>query len=130
FDPLRPSAWIAEGLLIYLPASAQRQLFAGIDALAAPGSFVGVEETVPMPTEAFEAKRAEAVASGEANAFFTFGYDEQHAPAGQWFGARSWNATTVALPDYLRRCGRPAPEPESESGLMVGAISLVSARKT
>ena len=38
FDPSAPSAWIAEGLLIYLPATAQRQLFTGIDALSAPGS--------------------------------------------------------------------------------------------
>ncbi|MBV8928617.1 MAG: class I SAM-dependent methyltransferase, partial [Mycobacteriaceae bacterium] len=27
FDPAQPSAWIAEGLLIYLPATAQHQLF-------------------------------------------------------------------------------------------------------
>ena len=81
FDASRPSAWIAEGLLIYLPATAQEQLFAGIDALAAPGSFVGIEEAVPMPDEAFEAKRAEALASDEENAFFTLVYNQQHAPA-------------------------------------------------
>ena len=48
FDPSTPSAWLAEGLLIYLPATAQQQLFAGIDALARPGSHVAVEEAVPM----------------------------------------------------------------------------------
>lgn len=48
FDPAEPSAWIAEGLLMYLPAEAERQLFAGIDALAAPGSHVAIEETVPL----------------------------------------------------------------------------------
>ena len=46
FDPSAPSAWIAEGLLIYLPATAQRQLFTGIDALSAPGSHAAVEEAV------------------------------------------------------------------------------------
>jgi len=35
FDATKPSAWIAEGLLIYLPAAAEEQLFSGIDALAA-----------------------------------------------------------------------------------------------
>ncbi|EFD45597.1 conserved hypothetical protein [Mycobacterium tuberculosis T17] len=34
FDATAPSAWIAEGLLIYLPATAQERLFTGIDALA------------------------------------------------------------------------------------------------
>jgi methyltransferase (TIGR00027 family) len=48
FDPSTPSAWLAEGLLIYLPAAAQHHLFAGIDALSAPGSHVAVEEAVPM----------------------------------------------------------------------------------
>ena len=44
FDPSKPSAWLAEGLLVYLPATAQHQLFAGIDSLAAPGSHVAVED--------------------------------------------------------------------------------------
>ena len=37
FDASKPSAWIAEGLLIYLPAAAREQLFTGIDALASFG---------------------------------------------------------------------------------------------
>ena len=44
FDPSRPSAWLVEGLLVYLPAAAQSELFAGIQALAAPGSHVAVED--------------------------------------------------------------------------------------
>lgn len=129
FDPSRPSAWIVEGLLIYLPAAAQERLFAGIDALAAPGSFVGIEEAVPMPAEAFEAKRAEAVASGDDNAFFALVYNEQHAPADEWFGARGWDAASTPLHDYLSRVGRPVPAPDSEAGLMTGTISLAVATK-
>ncbi|MGH3524586.1 MAG: class I SAM-dependent methyltransferase, partial [Mycobacterium sp.] len=44
FDATKPSAWIAEGLLIYLPATAQEQLFSGIDTLAGPGSHLAVED--------------------------------------------------------------------------------------
>lgn len=36
FDANRPSAWIAEGLLVYLSAEAQQRLFIGIDTLAGP----------------------------------------------------------------------------------------------
>jgi len=36
FDTARPTAWIAEGLLIYLPADAQDRLFDSITALSAP----------------------------------------------------------------------------------------------
>src|ERR1700761_3342280 len=43
FDTSRPTAWLAEGLLPFLPASAQKALFASIDALSGPGSRVAVE---------------------------------------------------------------------------------------
>jgi methyltransferase (TIGR00027 family) len=43
FDPKQPTAWIAEGLLIYLPPHAQDLLFDRIDALSAPGSRVATE---------------------------------------------------------------------------------------
>lgn len=130
FDPSKPSAWIAEGLLIYLPATAQSQLFDGIDQLAAPGSFVAVEEAVPMDRELFEAKRAEGLASGEENSFFSLVYNEQHAPAQEWFSQHGWSAVTTSLPEYLKRVGRPVPGPESEAGLMTGTISLVTADKS
>ncbi|MFY1599711.1 class I SAM-dependent methyltransferase [Micromonospora sp. WMMD737] len=47
FDPARPTAWIAEGLLIYLPAEAQDRLLDGITALSAPGSRLATEHMDP-----------------------------------------------------------------------------------
>jgi methyltransferase (TIGR00027 family) len=127
FDPSAPSAWIAEGLLIYLPATAQQQLFAGIDELASAGSWVAVEEGRPMPAEAFEAKQREERAAGEEGTFFTLVYNEQHAPAQEWFGARGWTAEATPLPDYMSALGRPIPLDDPEVGPMAGSISLVSA---
>ena len=129
FDPSKPSAFIAEGLLIYLPAAAQKQLFTGIDSLAAPGSHLAVEEAVPLDADAFEAKREEERAAGNEDTFFTLVYNEQHAPAHQWFGARRWMAVATSLPAYLRSVGRPVPAADSEAGFMTGNISLVSATK-
>ena len=43
FDPSQPTAWIAEGLLIYLPPEAQDLLFDRINELSAPGSRVATE---------------------------------------------------------------------------------------
>ena len=43
FDPAAPTAWLAEGLLMYLPADAQDRLFEQITALSAPGSRIAVE---------------------------------------------------------------------------------------
>ncbi len=128
FNPAKPSAWIAEGLLIYLPASAQQQLFTGIDALAAPGSHAAVEDAVPLDSAAFEAKREEERAAGN-DTFFNLVYNEQHEPAAQWFGNRGWRADATPLPEYLHSVGRPVPAPDTEAGSMTGTISLVSATK-
>jgi methyltransferase (TIGR00027 family) len=43
FDPSQPTAWIAEGLLIYLPSEAQDKLFDTITSLSAPGSRLATE---------------------------------------------------------------------------------------
>jgi methyltransferase (TIGR00027 family) len=43
FDPGRPTAWLAEGLLPYLPAEAERELFDHIHELSAPGSRLSIE---------------------------------------------------------------------------------------
>jgi methyltransferase (TIGR00027 family) len=43
FDGTQPTAWLAEGLLPYLPAEAQDRLFEMLTELSAPGSQVAVE---------------------------------------------------------------------------------------
>jgi methyltransferase (TIGR00027 family) len=129
FDPSRPSAWIAEGLLNYLPAVAQEQLFAGIDELAGSGSWVAVEEGTPMPGEVFAAKRQEERAAGDDGTFFTLIYNERHAPAAEWFGHRGWSAEATPLPAYLDEVGRSIPADDPEAGTMAGSITLVRATK-
>src|ERR1700751_4758140 len=42
-DTTAPTAWLAEGLLIYLPPEAQDRLFDNIPALSAPGSTIATE---------------------------------------------------------------------------------------
>jgi len=43
FEPTRPSAWLVEGLLPYLPASAEADLFDRIDALSRAGGRIAIE---------------------------------------------------------------------------------------
>ena len=42
-DTTAPTAWLAEGLLIYLPPEAQDRLFDNITALSVPGSTIATE---------------------------------------------------------------------------------------
>jgi methyltransferase (TIGR00027 family) len=132
FDAALPSAWIAEGLLLYLPADAEEQLLTGIDALASAGSHAAVEDTAPMSTEELQAgieEEREARAKGDERLFFQLVYNERHAPAGQWLGEHGWTAVATPLADYLPELGRPVPGPDSEARSMVARNTLVRAVK-
>ena len=132
FDAEKPSAWIAEGLLLYLPADAQEQLFTGIDALAGPGSHAAVEDSSPMSPEELRAgvnEERAARAQGDDRLFFQLVYNEQHAPADRWLDEHGWTAVATPLADYLRELGRPVPGPESDARSMVARNTLVRAVK-
>ncbi|KNB50748.1 SAM-dependent methyltransferase [Streptomyces caatingaensis] len=53
FDRSRPTAWLAEGLLPYLPADAEERLFREVHRLSAPGSRLGVE-AIAFPPEGMD----------------------------------------------------------------------------
>ena len=130
FDASMPSAWIAEGLLMYLPATAQDQLFVGIDTLASSGSHVAIEESMPISAEEFTAAvEEERAAGGTQGPFFQLVYNEQHAPAAQWFAGHGWTAVATPLTGYLRAVGRSLAAPDTEAGRMIANCSLVSAIK-
>jgi len=130
FRPDEPSAWIAEGLLIYLPATAQEQLFTGIDSLAASGSRVGIEEGRPMDNGAFLAKREEGKEIPDHRGeWWQMIYNEQHAPAAHWFSERGWTAAETTLSDYLTANGRAVPPAEADESKMVASVRLVRAVK-
>ena len=76
-----------------------------------------------------ETARAEERAAGNEDQFFSLIYNEQHAPAIEWFGNRGWRASAVRLTDYFRQICRPVPGPDSEAAPMFADISLVSAVK-
>ena len=82
-----------------------------------------------MPAQVWEAKKEEERTAGEDASFFTLVYNEQHAPAAEWFGARGWRADATPLLDYLDRVGRPIPADDPDAGPMAGAITLISAVK-
>ena len=57
FDAAKPTAWLAEGLLMYLPADAQDRLFEQVTELSAPGSRVAAETAGVISPERREEMR-------------------------------------------------------------------------
>jgi hypothetical protein len=59
-DTGAPTAWLAEGLLIYLPSEAQDRLFDNITALSAPGSAIATEYVPGLKDIDFERVREQS----------------------------------------------------------------------
>jgi methyltransferase (TIGR00027 family) len=125
FDPSEPTAWLVEGLLIYLPPEAQEQLFDTIDQLSAPGSRVAIEQMDPLPEEVATgmAENLEQEPSGVAD-WVRLIYNQPRDEAAAWFRGRGWTADQIYMPDYLREQDRALPEPDPSTA---SQISLVTA---
>lgn len=87
-----PTAWIAEGLLIYLPPAAQDQLFDNITRLSAAGSYLATEY-IP-DASAFSDDGSRGVTDG----FRRFGFDGELSQL-VYHGRRS------SVIEYLTACG-------------------------
>jgi methyltransferase (TIGR00027 family) len=113
-----PTAWLAEGLLPFLPAAAQEAMFASIDALSGPGSRVAVELFGVDPEKRKEAQekwtelKAKRDARGQDTSFnpFDLWFEDGHQTdcAGS-FAAHGWDTSTVSARDEASRLGR-APQ--------------------
>lgn len=124
FDSKRPTAWLAEGLLPYLPADAQDRLFEQLTALSAPGSRVAVEAFAVGSAEMSDERRAEWRARVEETRerlgldidVEALTYDEPHRnDAAQWLADHGWAVDPVGSREEMARLGRPVPEDLEES---------------
>src|SRR5690606_20643765 len=113
FDPQQRTAWLAEGLLMYLPADAQDRLFENITALSAPGSRLAVETAAEEPVDRREQMRArmERIASQfgleKALDVAQLMYDDpDRADVPEWLTGHGWRTEWVSAPDEMRRLDR------------------------
>jgi len=121
FDASRPTAWLAEGLLPFLPASAQQALFASIDALSGSGSRVAVEnfgvdeEKRREAEEKWQELRAKREARGRDTSFNPFDLwfsDDGRPDCADWFASHGWTTRTVSAREEGLRLGRAAQSEE------------------
>jgi methyltransferase (TIGR00027 family) len=126
-DTSAPTAWLAEGLLIYLPPEAQDRLFDNVTALSAPGSTIATE-FVPGIVD-FDLEQA----AGMPNALRDHGVDLDMASL-VYTGARNhvldyltgkgWDVDGVARTELFQRNGFEVPAPEDDDPL--GEIIFIS----
>lgn len=126
FDTSAPTAWCAEGLLIYLPPEAQDLLFDNITALSAPGSTVATEYVPGIRN--FDVDKAREMSARIQQ----FGVDID-MPSLVYHGHRShvmehltslgWDVTGLPRPELFAKHGVPLQEDGDD---LLGEIVYVS----
>jgi methyltransferase (TIGR00027 family) len=113
FDPTQPTAWTAEGLLIYLPPEAQDLLFDRIDELSAPGSRVATEH-IPDVSMFFD-ERAQLITDRlkEYGHDFEMGdliYHEQRNDVIEYLEGHGWDVSARKMADAYADNGFEFPD--------------------
>lgn len=118
----QPSAWIAEGLLGYLPPEAQDRLLDAVTALSAPGSRIGTEAVPNMGDVDLDAaleKMRESTAKWREQGFdldfSELGYLGDRNDVGEYLDARGWTSVRTPMSDLLAHNGFAAI-PQSDDG--------------
>lgn len=127
FDPTAPTAWLAEGLLIYLPPAAQDALFDQITELSAPGSRVATEY-VPGIID-FDAEKAREMSAplrehGLDIDMAALVYTGQRSHVMEYLTELGWTVAGSPRNELFARFGLPIPEAEDSDAL--GEIVYVS----
>lgn len=113
FVPSAPTAWLAEGLLLYLPARAERRLIAAVDRLSAPGSSLAYEIKKVTESPRVHANPVYVAARERLGIDLTALFDTCPRPdsAGD-LTSRGWAVRTHTPYDFTALYGRgPLPEP-------------------
>lgn len=100
FDPARPTAWMVEGLLIYLEADDAAALLRRIGALSAPGSRLALVRDGSLRRTRELARRDPAMAG--ATRLWRGGLRRNHA---QWLRRHGWLVHEIREPELRERYG-------------------------
>ena len=114
FDPTARTAWLAEGLLMYLPAEAQDRLFTQIGELSPAGSRVSAETAPAHADERRQQMRERfkkvAEQIGLEHQTIDVGElmyrDDHRADVTDWLNDHGWRAKANRSTDEMQRLGR------------------------
>jgi methyltransferase (TIGR00027 family) len=120
FDPTRPTAWLAEGLLPYLPAVGQDLLFERVNQLSAPDSRIAVEafgndyfdEDYQSRSRARirEMREASAATGHQVADIGELFYTEPRADVADWLREHGWQVGTTDAAVLMHRYHRTLPD--------------------
>jgi methyltransferase (TIGR00027 family) len=111
FDRTQPTAWLAEGLLPYLPSDAQDRLFETFTSLSAPGSRVAIEAFgMNKRSNSQRWRRMRERLGLDVNVQALTYHEPDRTDAVAWLTDHGWQVDAVSNRDEMARLGRPIPE--------------------
>ena len=128
-DAQAPTAWLAEGLLIYLPSEAQDRLFDNITAMSVPGSTVATEYVPGLKDLDLDADRVREMSAafreeGVDIDMPSLVYAGERSHVIEYLRAKGWDVVSTSRAELFNRDGLELPAPEDDEPL--GEIIYVS----
>ncbi|BBZ45781.1 class I SAM-dependent methyltransferase [Mycobacterium parmense] len=126
FDTSQPTAWSAEGLLMYLPPEAQDQLFDHITALSAPGSKLATEfhgdtdRTMKDRARQFHDRWANLGCDIDLSGLF---FEGERSNVVEYLGAKGWEVTARPRREFFADYGRKFPDDEESQLRNIVAVT-------
>lgn len=130
FDPHQPTAWSAEGLLVYLPPDAQDRLFDDITALSARGSRLATEyhpdaaASIGARLKDMKDRWGDAPDMDITKLF----YDGERNGVIEYLGEHGWNVSARRRPEVFAGYGREFPDTEALVPLR-DSLAVIATRK-
>ncbi|CAN5506758.1 class I SAM-dependent methyltransferase [soil metagenome] len=114
FDAAAPTAWIAEGLLVYLPPEAQDRLFDNITALSAAGSRIATEhmDLDAMPADWAEKLDERSRRAGSDLSLADLFYSGERHSAGAYLSGQGWQVDVLSTREAFAGNGFELPDDE------------------
>jgi methyltransferase (TIGR00027 family) len=135
FDRTQPAAWIAEGLLGYLPPEAQDRLLDNIAVLSADGSRLATEAIPDLPDVDREKARElmrEATEKWRAQGFDLnfeeLGYQGDRNDVAEYLNGLGWRSVGQPMSQLLAEHGLPPVPHTSDSVSMADTIYYTSTK--
>ncbi len=134
FRANEPTAWLAEGLLMYLTEGERDRLLHGIGGLSAPGSRLALDHRGPAAAEPQAAPGRSSRGAGEAGGehrqqdgespvallgirMHVGETDRSLTDPTEWLADHGWRATVYPAAECFVRYGRPVPAALAASGV-------------
>jgi methyltransferase (TIGR00027 family) len=131
FDESKPTAWSAEGLLVYLPPEAQDRLFDHITALSAPGSQLATEfhpDAGASIGERAAAMRSEWQEHGfDVNLADLF-YKGERNDVVEYLTGHGWQVSARTRPEVFAAYGKEFPDADELAPLR-NSLAIIATRK-